>query len=98
MAENALKALSHFCIMAPIQGPQFLFWTAYIRDRKVESGIQNVKDKFWYQFNWSLRYWPFALFTAYQFVPYHVRLPFTNCLAYVWAVFLSYINNNKIGK
>ena len=41
-------------------------------------------------------YWPPMYFLAYQFVKGGMVLPVMNVMAYIFAVMLSYLNNNRI--
>ena len=91
--ENALKALMHFCVMAPLQNPSFLFFSGYLRNFSLEEGKQNMRLRLKDSLTISLCYWPWVNMVAYQWVSYEVRLPFMNVMAFIYAIMLSYINN-----
>ena len=84
--------------MNPIQGANFLYLTGFLRNWKFShtQGIQNVKEKWKIALQTSFLYWPIPTVFGYHYFDFHMRIPFFNILQLIYAIGLSYINNNKV--
>ena len=93
---NVFKAVSHFCIMAPLTMTVFLGATGYIRSGfKVEGAVDNFNQKIYNTMKFAVCYWPFINFIAYHYLPFHLRYACFDFFSLVYAIGLSFINNSK---
>ena len=94
--DSVLKAIAHISFTIPAHGPIFLIGSGYLRNYKWQEGIDNFNEKVWPGLKLSVLFWPPAYFLAYRFIKGGLLLPVMNVQAFVFAVLLSYLNNNQI--
>ncbi len=73
-----------------------LFSFEALKTQSVESGAQNVKDKFAPAIESSMKFWTGISFVNYGLIPVHLRPVFVSCWSVVWQSYLSYVSNNKL--
>ena len=70
--------------------------SGFLKHFDFEEGKQNLATKFVPTYKLGISYWPYANFIAYQFFPFHLRQPVIDVLAYIYAVALSFLINQKL--
>jgi len=73
-----------------------LFSFEALKTQSVESGAQNVKEKFAPAIESSMKFWTGISFVNYGLIPVHLRPVFVSCWSVVWQSYLSYVSNNKL--
>jgi len=73
-----------------------LFSFEALKTQSIESGAQNVKEKFAPAIGSSVKFWTGISFVNYGLVPVHLRPVFVSCWSVVWQSYLSYVSNNKV--
>lgn len=93
---NLFKAVSHFCIMAPLTMTVFLGATGYIRSGlTIQGAKENIQNKLYNTMKFAVCYWPFINFIAYHYLPFHWRYACFDFFSLIYAVGLSFINNSR---
>ena len=93
---NVFKAISHFCIMAPLTMTAFLATTGFIRSGfSKEKAVENVNKKIYNTMKFAVMYWPFINFIAYHYLPFHWRYACFDFFSLIYAIGLSFINNSR---
>ena len=73
VVDNLVRTVAQMTLLYPISMCILLFGTVYLKNFKVQEGIDNIKLKFWAGMKAAVCFWPFWIFLTYQFVPLYFR-------------------------
>jgi hypothetical protein len=73
-----------------------LLWgTEFFKTWSVEKAFENNRKKYDQAYDAALHFYPFSFFFLYHFTPVHLRAPAGDIQGYIFAIIMSYINNNS---